>query len=258
MAFRDTLYRAARKIGLVRPYSGIAPFALEPSAKHDLAAINPTGLAAQFYAHQGRIVHKWTHYIEIYEKHFSHLVGSDFRMLEIGVFKGGSLDLWRNYFGANATIFGIDIDPKCSAYVDLPNQVRIGSQADPAFLRKVVAEMGGLDLVLDDGSHFAAHQRASFEALFPLLSDGGLYVIEDTHTAYWPGIAEGGYKRPGTAIELTKRLIDDLHGHYHGRQELSSEASKWIPAIHVYDSVVVIEKKRRSPPVHIKVGAGLG
>jgi hypothetical protein len=160
----------------------------------------------------------------------------------------GSLELWREYFGASATIFGIDIDPRCAALVDPPNQVRIGSQADTAFLKKVVSEMGGVDIVLDDGSHIAQHQRASFETLFPLLNDGGLYVIEDLHTAYWPGRFQGGFRRRGTAIEYLKLMIDDLHHWYHGRRS-PNKAGECIKAIHFYDSIAVIEKRQPQPPL---------
>ena len=104
-------------------------------------------------------------------------------MIEIGVFEGGSLDMWQRYLGADASIVGIDINPGCADRVDPPNVVHIGSQADRAFLEGVVAEFGAPELILDDGSHIARHQRASFEILFPLLQDGGLYIIEDTHTS---------------------------------------------------------------------------
>ncbi len=73
------------------------------------------------------------------------------------------------------------------SFRDAPNQVRIGSQDDPAFLRSVIDEMGSPDIILDDGSHVSDHQKISFETLWPLLKVGGLYVIEDLHTAYFPG-----------------------------------------------------------------------
>ena len=212
-----------------------------------------TNLELLVFQKHGRVVDKWTHYPAIYEKHFSQYCGTDFKMLEIGVFRGGSLELWREYFGSNATIFGVDINPECAGFVDAPNQVRIGSQDDPAFLKSVVAEMGGVDVILDDGSHIARHQIASFRALFPLLNDGGLYCIEDIHTAYWPGGYEGGYRRPNTAIELAKGIIDDMHSWYHDR------GVQWAPvdevlAVHAYDSICVIEKGRRGRPASIRVG----
>jgi len=168
-------------------------------------------------------------------------------MLEIGVLEGGSLDLWRAYLGPSAVLFGIDIDPQCAAKVTPPSQVRIGSQDDPDFLREVISEMGEPDIILDDGSHVGRHQEASFRTLFPLLKNGGVYVIEDLHTAYWPGEWEGGYRRSGTAIEFVKQLIDDMHAWHHSKGEtLASKAE--IGNIHIADSIVFIEKCQVAHP----------
>ena len=99
------------------------------------------------------MVHKWHHYLPIYEKYFSPYRDVAPKFLEIGVSKGGSLALWRKYFGSKATIFGIDRDLACQALDGENGQVRIGSQDDPDFLKNVVSEMGGVDIILDDGSH---------------------------------------------------------------------------------------------------------
>ena len=228
-------------------------FALAPSEAPRLAKETPGELAKLFFAHRGRTVHKKVHYLELYERHFSTFRGRALKMLEIGVNAGGSLDLWRQYFGSDATIFGIDIDPGCASHVDEPNQVRIGSQDDPHFLKSVIAEMGEPDIILDDGSHIGRHQKASFDILFPLLTDGGLYVIEDINTSYWDSHYEGGYRRRGTAIELVKQMIDDLHGWYHDRPQ-KTPARDWIKGLHIYDAMVVIEKGRTTRPGHIRVG----
>lgn len=226
---------------------------LPASARDRLLGSAQGDLAKMTFGHSGRIVDKWTHYPEIYERHFSdYRSKSSLKMLEIGVFKGGSLEVWRQYFGPEATIFGIDINPECAGFVDAPNQVRIGSQADPAFLRQVVEEMGGVDIILDDGSHIARHQEVSFETLFPLLNDGGLYVIEDMHTSYWPGGYAGGFRRRGTAIELVKQMIDDMHGWYHKKTPKLVRPHD-ILAVHVYDSITFIEKGRKSSPEHIRL-----
>ena len=173
-------------------------------------------------------------------------------MLEIGIFKGGSLNLWRQMLGEKAIIYGIDINPDCEAYNGLSAQVRIGSQDDPWFLNNVVKEMGGLDIVLDDGSHIAAHQRASFEVLFPLLTEGGLYVIEDLHTAYWPAW-DGGLKRRGTAIEFLKDKVDQMHAHYWRRGRNTSRKIPQIESIQFFDSIAVIRKKTQLPRHHVMV-----
>ncbi len=253
--FPNALAMAWRKIrgASVRDRFAFDHRALPPDEALRRAFAADTTMAQLFYRHEGRTIHKLAHYPATYDREFARFRGSPVRMLEIGVSKGGSIELWRRYFGADSAIWGIDIDPACADRVDPPNEVRIGSQADPAFLASVVAEMGSPDIVLDDGSHVADHQRASFAALFPALSVGGLYVIEDLHTAYWPGEHRGGYRRRGTAIEFAKQLVDDMHGWYHDRGARIAAASS-IASVRFYDSIVVIEKGDDPRPHHVKLG----
>lgn len=219
---------------LVPRASSITPLWMPPT---EAKAITPASqLAELFYRHQGRPIHKWTHYLELYSAYFERFRGTEVRMLEIGVFEGGSLELWRQFLGDEALIYGIDIDPACASKVDAPNQVRIGSQDDPQFLRSVVAEMGGVDLILDDGSHRGHHIITSFRTLFPLLSDGGLYVIEDMHDDFseFPGT------RRSQSLSFLKRLIDDMHGRYTG---LNPQESANVGGMHLFDSIAFLEKK---------------
>lgn len=225
-----------------------------------------TDLGRLFFEQKGRSVYKWTHYLPAYDEQFAPYRdgfplpdGSrrPLRMLEIGVLDGGSLRLWRNYFGPLAEIVGVDINPNVEAIDDPDLTVRIGSQDDPAFLRDVVAEMGGVDIVLDDGSHVAKHQRASFETLFPLLSDGGLYAVEDLHTSYWAPWG-GGFRRRGTFIETVKTLIDDMHGWYHREgDKVGVSAASSIPKITLYDSMVFVSKAPRQRPAVVQFGERL-
>src|SRR5688572_15994126 len=71
-------------------------------------------LAEIFFSGRGRRVHKWVHYLPIYDRYFSAMRGTQFKFLEIGVFGGGSLDMWREYFGPDAKIFGVDVNPACA------------------------------------------------------------------------------------------------------------------------------------------------
>jgi hypothetical protein len=214
---------------------------------------NRGGVSAAFFEDRGRPVHKWQHYLDIYERHFSQYRNKPFFFLEIGVLDGGSLDMWRRYFGAEATIVGIDVNKECANRVDPPNMVRIGSQADPKFLQDIINEFGAPDVVLDDGSHMASHQRASFDSIFGSVKDGGLYIIEDMHTSYWPEW-EGGFKRSGSAIEYVKQMVDDMHAWYHKRPTMTPARDE-IGAIHVYDSVTVIEKRRKRRPGMLRGGS---
>lgn len=206
-----------------------------------------------FWNNKGPIVHKWLHYLPIYEHHFSPMVGKPVRFLEIGVASGGSLQMWRKYLGDQAVLFGIDISPECAKFDGQAGQVRIGSQDDPDFLERVVEEMGGIDIVLDDGSHDSRHIRASLEALYPKLSDGGLYVIEDLHCSYWPKWS-GGYRRSVAFLEDVKKMIDDMHHWYHKRGQSIQATKDTLNALHIYDSLVVLEKRKVERPAHIFIG----
>ena len=210
-------------------------------------------LADIFWSHEGPVAHKWHHYLPLYDRYFAPWRGCPLRFLEIGVSRGGSLGLWRKYFGAQATIFGIDIDPGCAALDGRDGAVRIGSQDDPVFLDAVVAEMGGLDIVLDDGSHRGAHIRASLDALFPRLSTGGLYFIEDLQTAYWTHFSGRNPRRQGF-MRTVAEMIDDLHGWYHPFAANRPATAGGVVGIHVHDSIVVLEKGTRSEPRHSRVG----
>ena len=212
-----------------------------------------SGRAADiFFASTGPSCNKWVHYLPIYDQLLGPYVGTAVRMLEIGVQNGGSQALWRKYLGDRAILFGIDIDAECARHNGRFSQVRIGSQADPAFLERVVEEMGGLDVVLDDGSHMARHQRISFETLFPLLSEGGAYAIEDLHTAYWPQF-EGGLRRPGTAIEMLKDKIDDMHRIYRHKGLNTDTAASDIESVQLFDSIAIVRKRKQHPRHHVVV-----
>jgi hypothetical protein len=205
-------------------------------------------IEAAFFSHRGKEVHKWHHYLPLYDKYFAPYRGRPVRFLEIGVSKGGSLELWRDYFGADATIYGVDIDARCAAFDGLHGQVRIGSQDDAAFLTRVVEEMGGIDIVLDDGSHHSAHMRASLDVLFPLLSHGGLYAVEDVHCSYWRGWG-GGYRLRRSFVEVVKTLIDDMHHWYHDGGQRIPATKDNLSGMHIYDSIVFLEKTAGHRPL---------
>ena len=128
-------------------------------------------------------------YTDIYEQIFELVRDEALRILEVGVggYKdpaagGESARMWRQYF-KNATITAIDLYDKRSHEED---RIRIyqGSQDDQEFLEKVNTESGPFDIIIDDGSHINQHVRSSFRFLFPLLSQGGTYIIEDLAYSY--------------------------------------------------------------------------
>jgi len=136
-------------------------------------------------------------YLDVYAHYFDEIRHDVRTVLEIGVWRGESLMMWREYFPA-AEVWGLDIDPELPPNTTLGERVQVvtGSQTDPQAIWKV-APGRTLDVVIDDGSHLARHMVASWEALWGRVSRGGIYCIEDTgctwrdlsiEAAEWPGM----------------------------------------------------------------------
>lgn len=209
-------------------------------------AENP--LYAWFLAHRsGAPVDKWVHYFPVYQRHLEPFRGKPVRLLEIGVYRGGGLAMWQQYLGPQATVVGLDVDEDARRAAGESFRVEIGDQADPEVLRRVERAHGPFDVVVDDGGHRMDQQRTTVETLFPLLREGGVLVVEDTHTSYWPEYG-GGQGQPGSFVEWVKSRVDDLHAYHAPGISTESPWARGLGGVHVYDSVVVLDKAERFPP----------
>jgi hypothetical protein len=192
------------------------------------------------------------HYTQHYETHFGPVRRKPLTVLEIGVggnedpaSGGASLRMWKAYF-PHARIVGIDLYDKRSHDAHRIKTYR-GSQADPAFLQRVVDEIGQPDIVIDDGSHRCEHVIVSFRTLFPRISHGGIYVCEDLQTSYWPeyGGSESAPDAPSTSMGYFKSLVHGLnHAEYRSMGYAPSELDRSITAMHFYHNMVFIRKGR--------------
>jgi hypothetical protein len=212
-------------------------------------------LLEYFMANGGRGIHKWVDYFEVYHRAFARYRGRPITFLEIGVQNGGSAHMWRRYFGPDAKIIGVDIDPNCKALEKEGFEIWIGDQADPKFWEEFCKANPSLDIVLDDGGHSMEQQLATLQALFPILSDGGTYLCEDVHTSYFPAF-KGGPNQPGTFIEYVKRLIDEMHAWYYAplKDLPESYCANNLYSISIHDSIVTLEKRRRNSPLILARG----
>jgi hypothetical protein len=208
-------------------------------------------------------LHKWHHYFPIYERYFSRFRGKRLALLEIGVARGGSLRLWRQYFGPDATITGIDVDPESVEHRGENIEIFVGDQADAGFLAGVPQQRGPFDLVIDDGGHTARQQIVSFETLFPFVRDGGVYLVEDLHTNLWPAYLD--HPLGVSFLDIATRMAEKLTWWHHdersfaryGKNEAEREGEVAVPqiarqlsSIAFYDSVVVFEKSAVPEPRH--------
>jgi hypothetical protein len=212
-------------------------------------------VADYFFNNPGRLILKWRHYFDIYHRHFAPFRGRSPVVLEIGVFHGGSLQMWRNYFGPGARIVGIDIDPRCRQFEEAQISVLTGDQQDRGFLAEVKRQLPHIDIVIDDGGHAMAQQITSFEELYPHVQPRGIYLCEDIHTSMMPNFG-GGYRRQGTFLEYSKGLVDCLYAWYSQEQEAFcvNDMTRSTYALHFYDSILVVEKRPIEQPREAATG----
>ncbi len=212
-------------------------------------------LMTYFLNNKDKGINKWLHYFEVYDRHFSKFRGKSPTVLEIGVAQGGSLQMWKNYFGPGTVVVGLDIDENCKSLEEPDIHIHIGDQADKKFLADVISKYPKIDIVIDDGGHFMNQQITSFQELYPHVSEDGVYLCEDTHTSYLPAY-EGGLRRQGTFMEMSKGLIDQLNAwHFPNPEDRKDSAfSESTYSMHFYTSIVVIEKRRMTAPIDKFIG----
>ena len=199
-----------------------------------------------------RCMDKWVHYFPIYEKWFSPYRGKDIVFVEIGVQNGGSVQMWKNYFGKSAQIIGIDIDERCKQFEEEQITIEIGSQEDKKFWAAFKEKYPRVDILLDDGGHTMNQQITTFREMFPHIKDGGLYMCEDCHTSYGESYG-GGLNNPNSFIEFMKKVIDEIQ--FANLVKSPSYNTLNLGGLHFYDSIVVAEKNKiATTPFYLRIG----
>jgi hypothetical protein len=192
-------------------------------------------------------------YTEVYCKYFNPIKEMPIKFLEIGIWKGFSVKLWENYF-KNAELHFMDITLNNVIYKSDRSYYHLIDQANADALEGFIQLFGGgFDVILDDGGHTMQQQIVSFQTLFPHVNSGGIYIIEDLHTSYWPEYGGGSHDR--TTIAFLKNLIDEVnyvgnHTERANHRNLSQSVldklnlyQKQIESIHFYDSTAIIIKR---------------
>ena len=178
---------------------------------------------------------KHSTYFESYDHFFAQYRNKNITFLEIGVLGGGSLFMWRNFFGKQARIIGIDLNPEAKKWESEGFEIFIGNQSDELFWDNFKKEVGSLDVVLDDGGHTYEQQIITTENLLPIINDGGIIVIEDTHTSYMPGFGPTSM----TFIDYVKNLIDSINMRFEKFKNTNSENRFW--SIEIVESMVAFK-----------------
>ena len=181
--------------------------------------------------HEGPGIWKWTHYFDAYHRHFCKFRGSSVNLLEIGIYSGGSLPMWLQYFGERCQVFGVDIEDACKAYENERIHVFIGDQESREFWRRFRQSAPEINIVIDDGGHTPEQQMTTLEEMLPHMPPGGVYVCEDIH-----GISNE-FTAFATALvhRLNAMQFDEKPG------VNSSNLQRALHSIHFYPYLLVIE-----------------
>ena len=177
---------------------------------------------------------KHSTYFEVYDELFSKYRNKKITFVEIGILSGGSLFMWRNFFGPKARIIGIDLNPSAKKWTKYGFEIFIGDQSDINFWKEFKKKVGKIDIILDDGGHRYIDQITSMECILNNIKHNGLIVIEDTHTSYMDGFGNKKY----SFINYIKSNIDKINYKSHRLKNINPKENIW--SIQIYESIVAI------------------
>ena len=183
---------------------------------------------------------KHSTYFDSYEHFLSKYRGKEITFVEVGVLGGGSLFMWRNYFGEKARIIGVDMNKECTKWQKYGFEIYIGDQSDESFWRDFKEKIGGVDIVLDDGGHTYDQQIITVESLLGSINDGGIIIVEDTHTSYMDGFGPKKY----SFIEYVKNKIDHINYRFNNLQNPRFEKVIW--SVEIVESMVAFKINKKA------------
>ena len=190
---------------------------------------------------------KHSSYFHAYEKLFSKYVNKKIIFVEVGILNGGSLFMWREYFGKDARIIGIDNNPEAKMWEDHGFEIFIGDQANPEFWGNFKKKIGMVDVLLDDGGHTDLQQATTLFEFIDNINDGGVLVVEDVHTSY---LKEFENPSKLSFINLTFNLINKLNFRSGVLKKYNSTSLRLpVSEIRYFESIVAFEVDRKNSSI---------
>jgi hypothetical protein len=204
---------------------------------------------------EGPGILKWRHYFPIYHRHLAKFVGREVHVLEIGVFSGGSLSMWRSYFGDACQVYGVDIEPSCAIHEREGVRVFIGDQADPSFWDRVLPNLPRIDVVIDDGGHESHQQITTLRCVLPHIAMGGVYICEDIALPFlqFHSFVDGLTRRVSAFGDDAAQIVRE------NGELISAPAApvhQQVASVHRYPSLTVIEKPEQQAETFESVKRG--
>ena len=184
---------------------------------------------------------KWEKYFDFYEKLFAQYKNKKITFVEVGILDGGSLEIWKKYFGNNSRIIGIDKNPNCKKFESEDIEIYIGSQSDQNFWKDFYNKVGNIDIILDDGGHTNDQQIITLLESVNFINNGGLHVVEDVHTSY-----QKHYGNPYkfSFINFSKKIIDDINFTFPGLDKFNYSINDQVYSVEFFESIVAFKIDR--------------
>ncbi len=213
----------------------IAPSEVTPAAALAKSAVY------QSYQRSPYLSVKHSSYFQVYDDLLARWRGTDFTFVEIGVLNGGSLFMWRDYFGPRARIIGVDLNPEAKRWEADGFEIHIGNQARASFWNELVANVGPMDVVLDDGGHTNDQQIVTADKLLGNVRDGGMLIVEDTHASY---LRNFGNPSKHSFINWAKLVADSINSRFPGVAASSLPHRHAVYSVGFYESIVAFHIDR--------------
>jgi hypothetical protein len=218
--------------------------------REKVAAFNPSSEAEfrikdldiyKCYQQSAYLSLKISSYFRTYDELLSKYRGKNITFVEIGIYNGGSLFMWRNYLGPQARIIGVELNEGARKWEKDGFEIHIGDQADPKFWDDFFAAVGDVDVILDDGGHTNEQQIITTHKAIPHIRDGGMLIVEDTHTSYFSAL---GNPSKYSFISYAKSLIDSINSRFPSVRASRNDLNKAVLSISFYESIVCIKVDR--------------
>ena len=197
----------------------------------------------KFFAKSKYYCCKHKNYFHIYDDLFKKYQNKPITFVEIGIFSGGSLFMWKNFFGKKARIIGIELNPDAKRFEKYGFEIFIGDQSNEKFWDNFFKKVGKVDVVLDDGGHTNYQQTITSNKCIPMIKDDGMMVVEDVHTSY---IKHNWYNPSKYSfINYSKKIIDDINTRFTGLPNFKFSLKKYIYKIDFFESIVSFHINRK-------------
>lgn len=178
---------------------------------------------------------KYDSYFPAYERILSSFAGKEITLVEVGVFNGGSLFMWRKFLGPNARIVGIDLNPDALEWEKHGFEIHIGDQGSEEFWEDLFRKIGPVDVLIDDGGHTNLQQVVTTHHAINNIRDGGVLIVEDVHTSYF---REFGNPSRYSFINFAFRIVDGINSRSFALRDTYRRYSSRVYSVSFFESIV--------------------